>query len=106
VTRFEHYQSGALYGIRYWFEATGDCIPTHAHDSTHAHNIIVLSGSVMLSTERGAVALLTGRVFDFDWFLQHKITALEKAEVLHLFLNGRPEGYERLPPHELRGILE
>lgn len=106
MTRFEHYQSGALYGIRYWFEVPGDCIPTHSHDSTHAHNIVVLAGSVMFSTENQATPLLPGTVFDFDWTLRHKITALEKAEVLHLFLNGRPEGYERLPPHELRGTLE
>lgn len=106
MTRFEHYQSGKIYGIRYWFDAAGDGIPAHVHPPELAHNIIVLSGSVMLSTEKGATPLLSGRVFDFDWSTHHKITALEKAEVLHLFLHGRPEGYERLPPHELRGILE
>lgn len=107
MTHFEHYHSGDVYGIRYWFDAAGDCIPAHAHLRELAHNIIVLSGSVMFSTEgEDARPLIAGTVFDFDWSVRHKITALERAEVLHIFLNGRPEGYERLPPQELKGILQ
>jgi quercetin dioxygenase-like cupin family protein len=106
MTRFKHYRSGALYGIRYWFDGTGDCIPAHIHEITHAHNIVVLEGSVMFSTEQHAIPLVAGTVFDFDWTQRHKISALERASVLHLFLNGMPQGYDSLPAHEIEGELK
>lgn len=107
MTRFEHYQSGKLYGIRYWFDKDGDGIPEHAHDPVLAHNIIVLKGTVLFEAGLNhRVTLHAGEVFDFDWSRRHKITAITPASVLHVFLHGQPEGYDRLPPEELRGVLE
>lgn len=105
MTRFKHYRSGGLYGIQYWFDAMGDGIPEHAHDEELLHNIIVLEGTVVFATAERARALTAGTVFDFDGKQRHKITALGKASVLHLFLNGIPNGYDGLPESELEGVL-
>jgi quercetin dioxygenase-like cupin family protein len=103
MTHFQHYKSGHVFGIRYRFDAKGDCIPRHKHDPSHAHNIVVIRGSILLIMDGSASVCLPG-VHDFDWTQPHEISALEKdSEVLHLFLNGQPEGYDTLPESELRG---
>lgn len=105
MTHFEHYKSGQVFGIRYRFDARGDGIPIHKHDPTHAHNIVVMRGSVLLVTEDGSRECKPG-MHDFDWALPHAVIAAEdNSEVLHLFLNGQPEGYDTLPEAELRGTL-
>lgn len=105
MTHFQHYKSGQVFGIRYRFDAKGDCIPRHQHVPSHAHNIVVVKGSILLLMDGTASVCLPG-VYDFDWTQPHEINALENnSEVLHLFLNGQPEGYDALPPHELRGTL-
>lgn len=103
MTHFEHYKSGQVFGIRYRFDAPGDGIQRHTHEITHAHNIVVIRGSILLLMDNGANVCPPG-VHDFDWSKPHEITALEdNSEVLHLFLNGQPEGYDTLPESELRG---
>jgi hypothetical protein len=105
MTHFEHYRSGQVFGIRYRFDAKGDCIPRHAHIPSHAHNIVVLKGSIMLVMDATSSVCFPS-VYDFDWTLPHEIQALENnSEVLHLFLNGQPQGYDSLPDNELRGTL-
>ena len=106
MTRFKHYSSGRLYGIQYWFEQPGDEIPEHAHDSTLAHNILVLSGEVMLVMADGQRRHIeSGQILDFDWSKRHRIVAKSSAIIVNFMLNGIPEGYDRLPSSELEGTL-
>lgn len=101
---FKHYRSGKLYGIQYQMPA-GESLPEHAHDSRTSHNIIVLRGHVVLSVEDHAEHLFQGEIFDFDGTCRHVITAIEYSEILNLFVNGIPDGYDRLPQSELRGVI-
>jgi hypothetical protein len=105
MTRFEHYKSGQVYGIRYRFDGRGDGIPKHSHCAALAHNIVVTRGSLLLITDDGAHVCAPG-VHDFDWSKPHEISALEdNTEAIHFFLHGQPEGYDTLPESELRGTL-
>lgn len=101
---FNHYRSGKLYGIQYQMPG-GESLPEHAHDSRTSHNIIVLRGHVVLLMENHAEHLFQGEVFDFDGSVRHKITAMEESEILNLFVNGMPDGYDRLPQSELQGVI-
>jgi len=104
-THFEHYKSGQVFGIRYWFYSHGDAIPKHAHEAELAHNLIVMRGSVMVLTDQCPRICGPG-VYDLEWSQPHEIVALEdRCETIHLFLNGQPHGYDSLPDNELRGIL-
>jgi quercetin dioxygenase-like cupin family protein len=104
-THFEHYKSGHVFGIRYRFDERGDGIPKHSHPPVLAHNIVIMRGSVLLTTDDEDYVCGPG-VHDFDWSKPHEISALEDhTEALHLFLNGQPEGYDSLPESELRGVL-
>lgn len=107
TTHYQHYRSGQLYGIHYRFDAKGDGIPPHEHDPVLAHNIIVLTGRVQLQVHGDPPRELNaGDVVDFDWTKRHGIFALEAgSSVLHLMLNGMPEGYDRLPESDLRGHI-
>lgn len=107
MTRFEHYRAGRLYGIKYTFERLRDQITEHTHVPSQAHNIIVLKGRVWLA-ERFQVRLLqAGTVLDFEWGEPHQIVAAEDdSQILNLYLNGMPEGYDRLPPEELVGVAD
>src|SRR5262245_56545812 len=105
ATHFQHYRSGTLYGMRYRFDASGDAIPAHTHDATTAHNVCVLRGSVEIRFQNETRRLRTGDVFDFDGTRLHGIVATEPAEILNLFLNGIPPGYDTLPAYELEGTL-
>ncbi|HXN95986.1 MAG TPA: cupin domain-containing protein [Candidatus Acidoferrales bacterium] len=96
MTHFQFYRSGALFGIRYRFEA-GESLPAHVHDATSVHNTIVLKGSCDFVEEGRTVRLSAGEVFDFDGTVRHRIVANEPCEILNLFLNGEPEGYDTLP---------
>lgn len=101
---FQHYQSRKLYGIHYQMPA-GESLPEHAHDERTAHNIIVLKGYVLLTLRGQAEHLFQGEVFDFDGTERHKITAVEDSEILNLFVNGIPSGYESLPSSERQGVI-
>lgn len=93
--RYDHYQSGSLYGIRYVFKE-GERLWPHAHEresADQAHNIIVLKGSVIFDGLERKV-LTAGDVFDFDGSQAHSILALEPDTVtFHLMLHGAPASF-------------
>jgi quercetin dioxygenase-like cupin family protein len=99
-----HVKSGDVFGIKYTFQYRGEGIPMHRHDVTHAHNVTVLLGSIVLYGSEGSnpIKATAGDVIEFDWSQPHEIAALEPNTVIfNQFLNGQPEGYDRLPPEEL-----
>ena len=107
MIHFEHYRSGQVYGIRYTIEHAEDMLPVHSHPPELAHNIIVMKGRVILSVAGQTIFLNAGDVKDFDWQKQHTVIARDDdTRVLHIFLNGMPEGYDKLPAHELKGIYD
>lgn len=102
---YKHYHSGQLFGIRYQFEK-GDVLPAHSHEPELFHNIIVLKGRCRFVGEMSlSWELKAGDVFDFHGELKHSIEALETSELLHLFLNGEPESYKKLPASERQGVI-
>jgi len=105
MTRFEHYSSGQLYGVRYWFDQEGDDIPEHAHPAPLSHNIVVLAGEIRLLIGGEQRVGRAGDILDFDWAKRHRIVACGPAAILNLFLCGMPDGYDRLPQQELKGTL-
>jgi hypothetical protein len=109
-THFKHYKSGKIFGIIYSFDKAGDGIRMHMHPTEDMeHNTVVLNGSILLYGPNGSFQRLvkTGQILDFDSTLPHEIAALEDGTVIiNTFLQGQPEGYDELPPHELQGTLE
>jgi len=94
--RFDHYQSGLLYGIRYAFKA-GERLWPHEHAGETAdqvHNIIVLAGTVVFKDPDGSLILTTGTVHDFDGSRPHSIYAPEPAVILNLMLYGKPASFD------------
>ena len=93
--RYDHYQSGSLYGIRYVFRE-GERLWPHAHEgetADQAHNVIVLKGSVRFEGASFNI-LVAGDVFDFDGSQAHAIVALEPGTTtLHLMLHGAPASF-------------
>jgi quercetin dioxygenase-like cupin family protein len=100
--RFDHYESGALFGVKYTFEK-GEGIPAHAHPHELLHNVIVLKGSVAFESENAITYLVAGDVFDFDGSKTHTITALESAVILNGFLHGKPAEYADLTEADKHG---
>ena len=102
--KFDHYESGALYGIRYEFKK-GERLWPHAHIdevADQAHNIVVLKGAVLfVGMERKT--LTTGDVFDFDNGRAHSIVALEDSITLHLLLGGKPPSFENYTEEQKHG---
>jgi mannose-6-phosphate isomerase-like protein (cupin superfamily) len=104
---FKHYRSGSLYGIQYRFTCPGEALPEHAHDETTAHNIIVMQGQVNLTFDNGDFQTLNaGDICDFDCSRPHRIIASGPAVIINFYLNGMPEGYDRLQLSELDGVIE
>lgn len=104
MTRFEHYLSGNVFGIKYTFDEAGEGLPRHSHDAVTAHNVCVLRGKVSVLFDDEVKQLGAGDIYDFDGGRPHSIMALTaNACILNLFLNGRPVEYEGLPAHELKG---
>lgn len=107
MTRFQHYLSGTIFGIKYTFDAGGDGLPWHAHTEVDAHNVCVLSGHVKILFDIEVVRLHAGDIYDFDGARRHSILAITPgACILNLFLTGQPEGYKKLPAHELMGEFD
>ena len=107
MTRFEHYLSGKVFGIKYIFDTLQDGLPRHTHDASTAHNVCVLHGSVVVAFNDHVVYLSAGEIFDFDGSQWHSITATEpRTSILNVFLNGQPEEYKVLPASELKGEFD
>lgn len=102
------YQSGDLFGFYYLFENTGDGLRKHSHSAKAAHNIIVLSGQVVLSvTGEPNKTFKEGSVVDFDWAREHQFIALQPGTlVLNLMLFGMPEEYTELSDADFRGTFD
>jgi hypothetical protein len=104
--KFEHYESGSLYGIRYIFRE-GERLWPHAHvmeSADQAHNIIVLRGSIRFESSLGVELLAAPAVLDFDNSLMHSITALEPDTVImNMMLNGRPASFAGYTDDQKRG---
>ena len=93
--RYDHYESGTLYAIRYEFRA-GEKLPSHAHvgeTADQAHNIVVLAGLIAFDGQPCAV-LRAGCVHDFANEVAHEVLALTDAVTLHCLLRGKPESFE------------
>lgn len=101
MIKYDHYESGDLYAIRYEFSEAGEGIPTHRHQADLGHNICVFRGSVCLEAEDRKEVLTPG-VYDLEGTIPHSITALEPSVILNYFLHGRPEGWEHVEKH---GVL-
>jgi quercetin dioxygenase-like cupin family protein len=106
--KFEHYESGLLYGVRYEFKP-GEYLSKHEHSgdrTDQAHNIIVLAGSVILKTEEnGSLKLTVGTVHDFDGSQPHSIFAPESAVILNLMLHGKPASFADYTDEQKRGEI-
>lgn len=101
-----HYRSGGLYGIEYLFDEPGEGLRMHRHQSPEAHNIIVLSGEVLVYGPHGCrmVRGAAGAILDIDSSLRHEVMATQKGtRVLNMYLHGAPPGYLQLPESELTG---
>jgi uncharacterized cupin superfamily protein len=105
MTKFEHYRSGKVFGIKYVFETVDDGLPSHTHDASTAHNVCVLRGEIKIIFDSPYTKYLrAGDIYDFDGGLTHGIRAVTPgACILNLFLNGQPEEYKTLPAYELQG---
>jgi quercetin dioxygenase-like cupin family protein len=103
---FQWYESGKLFGLRY-FLPRGASIPMHVHAPDHLHNVIVLAGSVLfMRPDHPAIQLLAGDVWDFDGSKRHELKGQAPYSViLNLFLEGIPEGYDRIPINERQGFI-
>jgi len=108
LTKFEHYLSGKVFGIKYVFETVDDGLPRHVHDATTAHNVVVLNGEVKVIFDSPYTKYLrAGDIYDFDGLQEHSIRAVTPgACILNLFLNGQPEAYKTLPSYELKGEFD
>jgi quercetin dioxygenase-like cupin family protein len=108
MLRYRYYRSGQVCGILYTFEHAGEALPEHSHDDVStAHNIIALEGQVNLVFGADDFRTINaGEIVDFDGTRRHRIIASTAAVILNLFLSGTPEGYDRLPPSELEGVIK
>lgn len=104
MTRYKHYLSSKIFGIKYIFDLVGDGLPNHAHGDNTAHNIVVMHGAVKVIFDDRTVYLQEGDIYDFDGTRYHSVRATEPDScILNLFLNGQPEEYKKLPESELSG---
>lgn len=107
MTKFEHYLSGNIFGIKYVFENADDGLPRHKHDSVTAHNVVVMRGKVNVLFYGYTETLEEGDIYDFDGSIPHAIRAVTPdACILNVFLNGQPEEYKKLPSEELKGEFD
>lgn len=104
MTKYEHYLSGDVFGIRYVFETVDDGLPRHTHDAIMAHNVIVMSGEVKVLFDDETKYLRAGDIYDFDNTRPHAIRAVTPgACIFNAFVHGQPVEYKSLPPHEFKG---
>jgi quercetin dioxygenase-like cupin family protein len=105
VIKYAWYRSGALFGIRYEIPE-GERLPTHSHDDSRAHDVIVLSGQVGLRVIDALTRASAGSILQFDGSKRHTVIAITDAVILNLFHYGMPAGYESLPESEHSGSFE
>ena len=94
----------------YSFPNRGDGIPMHAHaHPALEHSVRCILGRVAVYSlgRTWARELAPGDELVFDSSRPHEICALEDGScVLNVFAHGRPDGYDKLPPHELDRDVE
>lgn len=95
------YEFGNTFGMRYLFEERGDGLAMHRHDPSDEHNVIVLKGSIHVSS-RGwdGIEVSAPMIINVlpEW---HEIVALEPGtELLNIYKNGKPASFDALPEHE------
>ncbi len=74
----------------------------HSHEAELAHDVEVIIGSILITTDHASSTHHAGEHIDIDWAKPHQIMALEaNTTILNTMLNGIPPGYESLPPEEL-----
>lgn len=104
--RYDHYESGVLYGVRYGFNQ-GERLWPHQHTgetADQAHNIVVLRGSVRFEGQPENRVLCAGDIHDFDGAQLHSIIALEPNTVtLHMMLHGKPAAFNSYTADMLHG---
>lgn len=102
--KFDHYESGRLYGIRYEFKK-GERLWPHQHigeSADQAHNVVVLKGRVQFDNGEKKT-LAAGDIHDFDGSRPHTIVALEDAVTLHMMLQGKPAEFGNYSEEQKHG---
>ena len=91
---YRSYQFGSVFGMLYDFGAAGDRLPTHNHQTYgDEHNVICLSGHVMIEIGEQKILVDEGVWAEFDGMLDHTVIAMFPSRTLHLYKNGRPESF-------------
>lgn len=99
------YEYGDVFALRILFDQRGEGLAMHKHPPGHEHSVMVLRGSVRLST-RASECVWPGTdvaapcIIDVlpEW---HEITALEPGtELFNLYKHGKPAEYAELPDSE------
>jgi len=106
--KVDYYEKGSrILGIRYEIPGVGYGLPLHAHSTRDGyHNIIALSGEVIVFGEKWFKLLQPGDIFDdFDNGLMHAITSRGPASWLNLFLNEPPADTKTMRPDEKHTVL-
>jgi hypothetical protein len=79
----------------------------HQHDSTSAHDVQVIQGSIIIYGEVPDCVIRVGFPYKFDWTKNHQIVALEDNTVIvNRFINKIPNEYRNLPADKRRGVFE
>lgn len=93
---YHSYHSGAVYGMLYEFGLKGDHLKEHDHKPPRddPHNVICLSGAVLVIGPEINRRVNAGEIFEFDSLKRHAIVAIEpNSRTLHLYTNGRPSDF-------------
>jgi hypothetical protein len=90
------------YAILYRWDEAGQGLPRHVHGPEQEHDITCTRGSVKVTMPEREVILRAGDYLGSMMGAPHSIECLEdNTSTLHEYVNGRPPGYENLPPEEL-----
>jgi hypothetical protein len=80
----------------------------HTHDAGQAHDVTVVYGSIAIyCADTETIVVKCGERLTFDWSRPHEIEALESNTVIrNEYINGMPQGYDKLLAHELNTTFE
>lgn len=109
MPQMRHYRNGALFGIEYLFSGPDDGLRMHRHVPAEEHNVVVLTGEVLVYGPNGTrlVRAHAGDVVDIDGRLLHEVRAIEPGtRTLNLFLNGEPAAYRALSASDRAGQFD